>query len=626
MDPGSGDRQITLRYSIQALSNIAVFILLRYNVLSTSVYPVINYHYTLLVTSYTIFSSYLMNSAILAILNTSIVIYMTYLTIGAEFLSMNNIVYVIVVASLATLLFNHIVGSHHDVFLEALNSYRSVAMRKPSLVLVLRSWALFFATTAIVLPLTAYIYVLIATSLNSYPLSDIPVLTRYLPITVIVSMIVLLLQHGRINEIKLGFLSTLSLLAVIPIIGHVIANIASDALGRGFRLFAPSDHGKGILFGKLCASLVYGVPRKLYGRIEQEWLKRGRRKTWFWMKVRGELLIDPSKLPNKHIIIMGSSGSGKSLLAKHLLLEFYKKYNHMFIVFDPHNEYYVLGKYIDRLQVVDASKLSLNPLELGRLTPKERAHQLSSIIMMLFKLGHLQRQAIEELIIKAYEYRGIFLENPSTWRNKPPSMLDVLDICRRSMEENELYRRVYPYLRVLADSVFSQTTIELRKLLSTPTIIALNNLKSDYVRVLYVDTFLQRLMDMMYKQEISGDRMIVLDEAYTLFARDYSRHIASRLIAESRKYGIGLVFITQHPLSIPPPIVENASIKISFNISEPRNLDYVAKMFSGTYYANRVNAIKVALKSLKSLNYILTITGLSDLYIVSEEEIAEVLS
>ncbi len=604
-------KNIGLSYSVYGLSNIFNYILVTISI------PL------LLITT-----SYILRSVILGLFNTVVLTYIIKPDIITEPVSLIQYLTLILFSLMATSILFRLI-KYDDVFMEYLKSPMEIGpINRDELINSLSNYALLYASSSLSILVISYIlYTVFVELIGVREEQYLGLLLMFLPVNLLLSMAIILYIRKPLIGIYLGLLSSLGPWSTVSIISYILSRQTLVSPGKSIlssRVITELD--KGLFLGNIKAVLVYGKPSKLYRELKQEPFIE-RYKTWFWHEYHGLLAIDPYRLPNKHVVIMGSSGSGKSLLAKYLLLEYYLKFNHLFLVFDPHNEYGILKKYIKDIEIYDASRIALNPLQLGRLNPRERAHQLSSIIMSLFRLGHLQRQAIEDLLISTYEFKGIYMDSPNTWSNPPPNMGDVLENCRKLMEDNELYRRIYPYIRILADNIFlsSATSIGLENILSKPSIIVLNNLRSDYVRLLYVDTFLQRLLDMMYRKEIKHEYLIVLDEAYTLFTRDYSRNIASRLLMESRKYGLGIVFITQHPLTIPEPVVENASIKISFNISEPRNLDYVARIFSGIYLKDRINIIKTALKNLKSLNYILSITGLNDIVIVDEEEIANLI-
>ncbi|OYT38497.1 MAG: AAA family ATPase [Desulfurococcales archaeon ex4484_58] len=626
------DTRLLIKGFLQIIFNLMFFVI-AYTLIhgetytSYSIYNVFTtYYIPLTIIVFTLLSSIVLNSILLALVNILLMLYVVDPSIYSNTITYPYLLIGFVGSIIVFLIVNKYL-SINDLIINFIENKKVYSLGKQDTWVITRNYALLFATTSLTLPL----YSVFITSLFTPVADDVITLYRslliYIPINLVLAMIFVTVTRDPNMGLKLGILCPIGPFSSISLISYSTTTILeySGSFIEELKQIVSENHEESILFGTLKAKLVYGIPRNIYRDIPQNIEEDRRKRIWYWMKYEKPLYIDLTKLPNKHMVIMGSTGSGKSLLAKHLLIEIYRKYKYNFIVFDPHGEYKILKEHIPGIEIIDSSKLSLNPLELGRLNPRERAHQLSSIIMVLFRLGHLQRQAFEELFVKTYERKGIIQDEPSTWSKKPPTIVDALEICEELMNENELYRRIHPYIKILADNVFSETTIDLRNIFMKPSVMALNNLKSDYVRILYVDTFLQRLLDMMYRREVEREQIIILDEAYTLFIRDVSRNIVSRLMMESRKYGIGLIFITQHPISIPEPIIDNSAIKIAFNITEPRNLDYVSKLFSGIYVHGRINAIRNILRNIKSLNYILAITGLSEVLLVSEEEIAHIL-
>lgn len=437
--------------------------------------------------------------------------------------------------------------------------------------------------------------------------------------------IVLSLHHIRkySSVILLGIVSIISYLALVPIIAYILLNTRQDrALKKNVLFNIITQNEKHVYFGKAKAMFTYGMPRNIYKEI-QHYKSAKKKRAWYWRKIEHSLFVNLKSLPNRHILITGASGTGKSLLAKHLVNEIYRKYGFSFIVIDPHNEYKILEKIIPEINVINASMLGINPLELGRLNPKEKAHQISSFITTLFRLGPIQRHLLEDLLLQIYEFKGIYPDNPETWDREPPTINDLLELCQRIMDKNELYKKIYPYLRILADNVFSSTNISFRELINKPSIITLNNLKSDFVKALYVNALLQRILDNMYLGSLKKELAIVLDEAYLFLRKGLSRNVISRLLMESRKYGIGFIIISQQILTVPDPVIENSSIKIFFNISEPKNLEYASRILGGSEEKSKIIHVKSALRNLKSYNYILSISGFSEIFIVNEEDIAQ---
>jgi hypothetical protein len=443
----------------------------------------------------------------------------------------------------------------------------------------------------------------------------------FLLINTILSLITITYLRARMiyPSMLIAFITPLSHIASIPIICY----------GLMFNeYYMPKEYiiGKSlknpIYIGDVVAVLRYGVPRHVYGEAHSGRIYRG--KTWYWYRIphRMMLLVDIGNLHNRHIMITGASGTGKSLLAKHLAVELYRNLKTQLLIIDPHNEYNIVKKWIKEVNIIDASNISINPFELGRLSPREKAHQITELITAIFRLGPIQRQLLEELIIKTFEEKGIYQDKPETWGKNPPRIIDLLRTAQRFAGKDELYYKITPYIKILSSNIFSDTTIDLTYLLSKPVIITLNNLKSDYMRTLYVNILLQKIIDEMYIGALRNKLTIIIDEAYMFLSRRIGRELISKLLMESRKYGVGLIIISQQPLSLAEPIIENTSIKITFNITEPRNLDYAARIFSGGDNM-KLNIIKSALRNLKSYHYILTINGFNEIFIVTEEHIAQ---
>jgi len=117
------------------------------------------------------------------------------------------------------------------------------------------------------------------------------------------------------------------------------------------------------------------------------------------------------------------------------------------------------------------------------------------------------------------------------------------------------------------------------------------------VKAILSETLLRKIAHYMY---VSGESMglshyIVIDEAHRICKRSTEPSLVARLMMESRKYGIGFIIITQQPLDIDEGIIANSALKISFKLSEPENLDYMAKTLAGYISENRLEIFKEAL-------------------------------
>lgn len=386
---------------------------------------------------------------------------------------------------------------------------------------------------------------------------------------------------------------------------------------------SPPSLIKGVLLGSIRAQLVYDKPSHLYGGNIQEPLvskqKFVGKKTWFWRKTTGNLHVDLGELPNMHIVIFGSTGMGKTSLAKSIITQSYMLYSYNFIVIDRHNEYIDLVHVLDdKINIVDALNASINPFELSQnVSPRQRAMELADTIKAIFNLGYIQRNILEEIFIKAYELKGILQDDPLTWSKSPPSFHDVLDVIEYLSQDSEYkayVQRVSPYIKILAHDVFSHTKVSFYELLNTPSIITIASLPSEQIKSLYVETFLHRLLNTMYTTRINNKVLLVIDEAHTIFKRERSKALINKFFMESRKYGIGIIAITQQPLDTSDAVLANTSLKIIFRINEPRNLDYISRTLAGYHDYLKIQAIKLVLSTLTK--HIAVVNIDNNLYII----------
>lgn len=386
---------------------------------------------------------------------------------------------------------------------------------------------------------------------------------------------------------------------------------------------SPTSLVKGILLGNIQAQLVYDKPSHLYGGNIQEPLvgrqKLVGKKTWFWRKSGENLYVDLEELPNMHMVIFGSTGMGKTSLAKSIVIQSYMLYGYNFIVIDRHNEYIDLVYVLDnKINIVDALNASINPFELSEnVSPRQRAMELADTIKAIFSLGYVQRNILEEIFIKAYELKGILQDDPLTWSKSPPSFHDVLDVIEYLSQDSEYkayIQRVSPYIKILAHDVFSHTKVSFYELLNTPSIITIASLPSEQIKSLYVETFLHRLLNTMYTTKINSKVLLVIDEAHTIFKREKSKALVNKFFMESRKYGIGIIAITQQPLDTSDAVLANTSLKIIFRINEPRNLDYISRTLAGYHDYLKIQAIKLVLSTLTKHVAVVNIDN--NLYIV----------
>lgn len=342
---------------------------------------------------------------------------------------------------------------------------------------------------------------------------------------------------------------------------------------------------------------------------------------WSWLALYPRPLgLDPAKLNNMHVLVVGMSGSGKSTLAKNMVKAAVGQGINVLVI-DFHGEY---GDVVGSMggQVLDASQASINILELDGASPRERSSEVAGLIQTALGLGNLQRVMLEQAIEEAYMERGIIHEKPSTWGKEPPTLLSVATLVRRwasqatNRSEQARLNSLAMYLDLLAKTFHSQTSISMEKLLSSPTSVMLNTLPGDHVRVIYAETLLRKIAANMYRSAPARPLLIVVEEAHRLSKRSRSRRsLLARLLAESRKYNIGFVAISQQPLDLEEAVVANCAVRAVFTLQEPRNLDYAVRLLGGAADPGMATLLRETIRTLHRGNAVVSVG--SALYLVS---------
>ena len=421
----------------------------------------------------------------------------------------------------------------------------------------------------------------------------------------------LLYTPGReLCEITLlGVFSAAGLLGLSPLLMILPRKIAyTSHIGRVFY-----REPVGILVGIAEAELAYGEPRNIYNGVSKEYLLgSSSRETWFFRSLLQPIYIKLEDLNTPHIVIIGASGTGKTTLVKHLVLEFSRIYGYRFLIIDPHGEYSNLTENTP-CRVIDASKYTINPLVLENTSPRDRALQLSHVIASIFKLGFIQRKMLEEVILKTYASKGI-TEDPATWKLEPPTLRDIVSACKELSELNQEYLRILPYLSLISENIGFGTHLSIEDLLRENTIIDLSRVSSDFTRAIFVETLMYMLISKMY----SAGKIrlqLVIDEVRHIMPRALGMELLSRIFMESRKFGFSTIVVSQDVKRIPKTLLNNAGLRVFFTLNEPESIRIAADIIGGAVKAKSI-CISEALKSLKQYAYIVHATGSENIFIM----------
>ncbi len=348
-------------------------------------------------------------------------------------------------------------------------------------------------------------------------------------------------------------------------------------------------------------------------------------RSWKWKrKFFSDFCIDTRIEMNPHMTIVGKSGSGKSNACR-LILKALNDSGIKTIVFDAHNEYVRVANDISA-EVYDASYTGINIFALDGVSVKERVSELSDMFKRVFRLGDIQSYTLYKCI--RYAYRIAMMEGREA---RLGDLFFSINVFKKHAERAELnaLEGVEKRLMVLNGASFSNN-VSFDGLIGKSCIFALSGLNTNEAQKLYIEGFLKRFYTRMLQLEKrdSVRFYLVIDEAEKLDADS----MIGRLIAEGRKYGVGILTISQRAKALSESIRGNASMNIIFYQREPEELNYLANLVAGGSELNRFTEVKKAIRNLRLGNAIVVSTAESpiivgfDLYEIGKSYVGDYIT
>ena len=263
------------------------------------------------------------------------------------------------------------------------------------------------------------------------------------------------------------------------------------------------------------------------------------------------ILIDQSALLNGNSVILGSSGSGKSMIAKAGMLDKMLNSNDEILVVDPESEYAKLALAMGGsvIRVAADSANHINALDMsegygdGVNGIQLKAEFMLSLVEQCIgvgKLGAKEKSLIDRSIAAVYHN---YIQ--SGYRGESPTLQDFHD---------ELLRQPEPEARgvALAMELFTKgslnifahkTNVDVQNRITVFDIRDLGKQLKTIGMLVVLDSIFNRLL----RNRAQGRRTwILIDELYLMFSNEYSANYLFELWKRIRKYGGYACGITQN--------------------------------------------------------------------------------
>ncbi|MCA6543054.1 MAG: DUF87 domain-containing protein, partial [Pseudanabaena sp. M074S1SP2A07QC] len=319
--------------------------------------------------------------------------------------------------------------------------------------------------------------------------------------------------------------------------------------------------------------------------------------------------IDLSVL-NKHVLIAGITGSGKTTTCTQLLQQLLD-IDIPFLIIEPAKSEYVdwarsqnlRGKKIAIYALGNKDseeKLELNPFNyVSQDYVLSHIDRLKAILSAVFPMQEVLPLILENLLIKAYtEKKCIDADDKPSDIPDIAFLLDILDSNKNDDVIDPSYEprfkgNITASLRTRLKSLqigwkkdlFAQKTTDWKDLFDRPVVINLSQLGDDNDKALVVSTlllFLHEYRQIQHKQNQSSKselrHVTVLEEAHCILQKTSEvnfeqanpkgkvAEMFSNMLSEIRAYGEGMVIIDQVPSRLIPDAIKNTNLKILHRI------------------------------------------------------------
>ncbi len=261
------------------------------------------------------------------------------------------------------------------------------------------------------------------------------------------------------------------------------------------------------------------------------------------------IILDPFSLANPNILVLGTSGGGKSYAVKLMLMREFLEGTDINII-DPQGEYTDMVTTFSGqvIRIAPDSKSIINPFDLMDQSLEEK--QLSLLAFFRVLLGELtetQRAILEDAIENTYVEKGI-TKDPITWSKEPPILEDLYNqIQPLTKSDKEI---IYKPALAVINQLRIYITGPLRFLNQQTKINMENRMISFDIRDIPdvgKGTIMFLLLEYVYNQmkKSKKRKMLVIDEAWTVLSAGDQAEYILRLVKTCRKFNLSLVMLTQ---------------------------------------------------------------------------------
>jgi DNA helicase HerA-like ATPase len=307
----------------------------------------------------------------------------------------------------------------------------------------------------------------------------------------------------------------------------------------------------------------------------------------------------------KHLLIVGTPGSGKTTFSVSLLDRLWKQHNVPFLVIEPaKNEYRALIQSIPDLQVFTPGKNFISPFMFNPFVPPKNV-KLETYKSTL-KTAFAAAVSMTEVLTKIFEATINNCYSDFCWldsytvddKGKIFNISDFIKCFEKTFEEIgytgenlNIVKAGVLRLKSLLNLFDNYHSIPIEDLFEKPTIIELAAIENSDQKALIISLLLLSILAYVNANPKDAGKLhnvILLEEAHCLLDAEtnagegaanpakIAQDLVKRMLAEIRSAGVGLIIADQSPRKVGTDVVALTDMKMAFRLVEATDKQIIA--------------------------------------------------
>jgi hypothetical protein len=320
---------------------------------------------------------------------------------------------------------------------------------------------------------------------------------------------------------------------------------------------------------------------------------------------RGDTIGVSLKDLTKHMLVVGTPGSGKTTFSVSLLDRLWKEHGIPFLVIEPaKNEYRAMVQSIPDLQVFTPGKNFISPFVFNPFVPPKnvKLETYKSTLKTAFAAAVTMSTPLDKIFEEAVNNCYSDFRWLDTYTSDDKGQVfnisdfikcfeQTFDAIGYTGEAKNIGRAGMVRLQSLVNLFDNYFSIPIEDLLTKPTVIELAAIENSDQKALIISLLLLSMLAYVnsnYTGDGSLKNVILLEEAHVLLDANtnagqdeanpsaIAQGLVKRMLAEIRSYGVGIVIADQSPRKVTADVVALTDIKLAFRLVEASDKQILA--------------------------------------------------